>query len=120
MPGSMNSAIKRRQLRFIGNKNTIPNKHPDGNKGGFGPAQFGRAASSQSASGPMSAAAYQGGAPSPSHNIHVHVSSAPDPTGVESRPGVDMQANVSRKRTPPGNAVPPGFSKGAVARRQKG
>jgi hypothetical protein len=122
MPGSMSQAIKRRQLRHIGNKSSIPSGHADGNKGGFKPGPFGRAASSQQASGPIDSGAYQGGAgfsPSTSpHSTHVHV--AITPPGIGTVPGLDMKENVARKRTPAGDALPPGFSKKAMARRQKG
>jgi hypothetical protein len=122
MPGSMAQAIKRRQLRHIGNKSSIPSDHPDGNKGSPSPGPFGRASMSQLASGPIDSGAFQGGAgfsPSTSpHSTHVHV--AIIPPGRETAPGIDMQANKARKRTPAGDAVPPGFSKKAMARRQKG
>ena len=120
MPGSMNSAIKRRQLRHIGNKATIPSGHPDGNKGGMTPGPFGRASMSQLASG-GSGPGYQMGTPNPSHNIHVHVAMQPDPVGREIAPAVEARQNVDRLRTPAGPAsAPPVWKKGTLARRQKG
>jgi hypothetical protein len=124
MPGSITAAIKRRQLRHLGNKSSIPNKHPDGNKGTMAPGPFGRAASSQFASAKGKGTTYQGGAEfsdsSKPSGDPVQVGTANQPTGYRSSQ-MDKIENKQRDRTPAGAEQIPGvFSKGALSRRQKG
>lgn len=115
MPGSMTEAIKRRQLRHIGNKAKIPSKHPEGD---MGSGSFGRAASGQQASGGGGSQYKEGASWTPGHSTNVHVAIVPP--GIATKPGIDMQENEDRWRTPAGNELPTKLSKGAMKRRARG
>lgn len=124
MAGSMKDAISRRQLRFIGNKNTISSKHSQGNKGTTSPGNFGRA-SSQAASA-KGGTTYQGGAEfgaskNGGSGSSVTMPGANAPTGYRGAV-MDTVEDKARGRTSTPDGIPSSFkpSKGSLSRRQKG
>src|SRR5215471_20958643 len=87
-------------MRHLGNKNSIPSGHPQGNKPSFaGGGPHGRAASSQQASGGgfQGGVPYQQGAPSPPKKAGppAPVKKVPSPPPFAK----DMQENKARLRT---------------------
>jgi hypothetical protein len=103
--GSFSKDALSRRLRQLGNKSSIPSKHPDGNKPSFaGGGPMGRAAPSQFSSGGgfQGGHPYQAGAPAPPRKptkppITVAKANAPTPnSGIAN----DMKMEKMRLKTP--------------------